>query len=111
MLFDRRNLIDLVDASDERGRLVHIHALGDRAVLLSLDAIAEARKNRNSRIDDSISHLLVVHPSTYPSLAQSGVIVVMQLQLAKVDNYLLDLVKPYTREQDFKGQYPAKSLQ
>lgn len=38
MLLTAEGLKNLVDAADEKGMLVHIHALGDRAVKQSLDA-------------------------------------------------------------------------
>lgn len=45
MLLTAEGLKNLVDAADEKGMLVHIHALGDRAVKQSLDAFEIARKS------------------------------------------------------------------
>lgn len=111
MLLDDKHLGGLVDAADKRGWLVHVHALGDRAVRESLDAIAQARARRNSGIEHSITHLQLVEPADYPRFGQLNVIAVMQLHWAEVDNYLLDLVQPYIAPEAFMGQYPAKSLQ
>jgi len=111
MLLEARRFGALVDAADARGWLVHVHALGDRAVRESLDAVAVARAQRQSGIRHSITHLQLVDPGDYPRFAQLDVIAVMQLHWAEVDNYLLDLVKPYVTDQAFMGQYPAKSLQ
>ncbi|TEA77308.1 amidohydrolase [Allopusillimonas ginsengisoli] len=101
----------LVDAADARGLLVHIHALGDRAVQESLDAFEVARTKRESGIRHSITHLQLVDDRDYPRFERLGVIAVMQLHWAELDNYLLDLVKPYISEAEFMRQYPAKSLQ
>lgn len=101
----------LVDAADARGWLVHVHALGDRAVRISLDAIAVARAQRNSGIPHSITHLQLIDPADYPRFAELNTIAVMQLHWAQLDNYLMDLVKPYITEAGFIRQYPAKSLQ
>lgn len=111
MLLSRDGLQALVDAADARGWLVHIHALGDRAVRESLDAFERTRQRRESGISHSITHLQLVDPTDYPRFARLGVIAVMQLHWAEMDNYLLDLVKPYLSEQAFMGQYPARSLQ
>lgn len=111
MLLESRRFETLVDAADARGWLVHIHALGDRAVRESLDAIAAARAKRNSGIPHSITHLQLVDPDDYPRFAQLGAIAVMQLHWAELDNYLIDLVQPYLTAGQFNGQYPARSLQ
>lgn len=110
MLLEDQPFKALVDAADARGWLVHVHALGDRAVRESLDAVAQARKNRDSGIEHSITHLQLVDPDDYRRFAELDVIAVMQLHWAEIDNYLLDLVKPFIAEDDFLRQYPAKSL-
>ncbi|MBN8726918.1 MAG: amidohydrolase [Xanthomonadales bacterium] len=111
MLLEGGPLAALVDAADARGWLVHIHALGDRAVRLSLDAVAAARGKRASGVPHSITHLQLVDPADYPRFANTGAIAVMQLHWAELDNYLIDLVKPYIGDTAFQGQYPARSLQ
>lgn len=111
MLLERARMSALVDAADARGWLVHVHALGDRAVRASLDAIAGARAQRQSGIPHSITHLQLVDPADYARFAQLNTIAVMQLHWAELDNYLIDLVKPYLTESQFLGQYPARSLQ
>lgn len=111
MLLTRQGLQALVDAADARGWLVHIHALGDRAVRESLDAFEVARHHRHSGVRHSITHLQLVDPDDYPRFARLDVIAVMQLHWAEMDNYLLDLVKPYLSPAAFMGQYPARSLQ
>ena len=111
MLLSAPRLNALVDAADERGWLVHIHALGDRAVRESLDAIEAASKKRESGVIHSITHLQLVNEKDYARFAPLNVIAVMQLHWAEVDNYLLDLVKPYISDAEFMGQYPARSLQ
>lgn len=111
MLLTSAGLQALVDAADERGWLVHIHALGDRAVRESLDAFTVARNNRNSGITHSVTHLQLVHEEDYARFVDLNLIAVMQLLWAEVDNYLLDLVKPYISDEQFNSQYPAHSLQ
>lgn len=111
MLLTEEGLKALVDAADEKGLLVHIHALGDRAVKQSLDAFEVARQKRDSGIAHSITHLQLVDPNDYPRFAKLNIMPVMQLHWAEMDNYLLDLVKPFINDSDFWRQYPARSLQ
>lgn len=111
MLISRQALHTLVDAADEKGWLVHVHALGDRAVREALDAFEFARHNRNSGINHSITHLQLVNEQDYIRFKDLQIIAVMQLLWAEADNYLLDLVKPYISESEFINQYPARSLQ
>jgi len=111
LLLTRQGLQNLVDAADARGWLVHIHALGDRAVRESLDAFEVARQQRDSGVHHSITHLQLVDAKDYPRFADLKVMAVMQLHWAEMDNYLLDLVKPYISDTAFTGQYPAHSLQ
>lgn len=111
MLFTREGLQRLVNAADERGWLVHVHALGDRAVKETLDAFELARSQQDSGLNHSITHLQLVDPADYPRFQALQIMVVMQLLWAELDNYLLDLVQPYITETAFQQQYPARSLQ
>ncbi len=111
MLLDGAALTRLVDAADARGWLVQVHALGDRAVRLTLDAIEQARQRRACGVTHSVTHLQLVDPADYPRFAKVGAIAVMQLHWAELDNYLIDLVKPYIDDAAFQRQYPARSLQ
>lgn len=110
LLLDPKHFGELVSAADARGWLVHIHAIGDRAVRESLNGIAQARKDRQSGIAHSITHLQLVSPQDFPRFKQLGVIASMQLDWAIPEAYTIDLVKPYIADETFRYMYPAKSL-
>ncbi|SDI70500.1 hypothetical protein SAMN05216189_10082 [Pseudomonas delhiensis] len=110
LLLDPQHFGELVSAADARGWLVHIHAIGDRAVRESLNGIAQARKDRQSGVTHSITHLQLVNPADFPRFRQLGVIASMQLDWATAEDYTLDLVKPYIADDAFRYMYPAKSL-
>ncbi|AMO75703.1 amidohydrolase [Pseudomonas citronellolis] len=110
LLLDPRHFGELVSAADARGWLVHIHAIGDRAVRESLNGIAQARKDWQSGVTHSITHLQLVNPADFPRFKQLGVIASMQLDWATAEDYTLDLVKPYIADDAFRYMYPAKSL-
>ncbi|MDF3932237.1 amidohydrolase [Pseudomonas citronellolis] len=110
LLLDPQHFGELVSAADARGWLVHVHAIGDRAVRESLNGFAQARKDRQSGIAHSITHLQLVNPSDFPRFKQLGVIASMQLDWATAEVYTLDLVKPYIADDVYRYMYPAKSL-
>ncbi|MDH4582051.1 amidohydrolase [Pseudomonas sp. BN415] len=110
LLIDPAHFGELVSAADARGWLVHIHAIGDRAVRESLNGIEQARKDRQSGITHSITHLQLVNPKEFARFKPLDVTASMQLLWASGDDYTLDLVKPYVSAFAFRYQYPAHSL-
>jgi predicted amidohydrolase YtcJ len=101
---------ELVSAIDQRGWLVHIHAIGDRAVREALNGIAQARKDRQSGVTHSITHLQMVNPKEFARFKPLNVIASMQLLWASADDYTTDMIKPYVSALAFRYQYPAHSL-
>ncbi|WP_028630948.1 amidohydrolase [Metapseudomonas resinovorans] len=110
LLIDPAHFGELVDAADARGWLVHVHAIGDRAVRESLNGIEQARKTRNSGIPHSITHLQMVNPKEFARFKPLDVIASMQLYWASADELSVDLVQPYVSAMAFQYQYPARSL-
>lgn len=110
LLLDPKHFGELVDAADARGWLVHVHAIGDRAVREALNGVEQARRARHSGVPHSITHLQMVSAQDYPRFKQLDVIASMQLYWASADETNLDLVKPYVDEHAFAHSYPAHSL-
>lgn len=110
LLFDPQAFARLVDAADARGWLVHVHAIGDRAVRESLNAVAHARAQRSSGIHHSITHLQMVNPSEFARFQPLDVIASMQLYWAAADELSVDLVQPYVSAMAYQFMYPARSL-
>ncbi|QJP11129.1 amidohydrolase [Pseudomonas multiresinivorans] len=110
LLIDPKHFGELVSAADARGWLVHVHAIGDRAVRESLNGIAQARKDRQSGVTHSITHLQLVNPKDFPRFKELGVIASMQLDWATAEVYTVELVKPYIADEAYRYMYPAKSL-
>ena len=81
--FDPKRFARLVTKLDAAGLAVHIHAIGDRAVRASLDAVEAARKaNGSAGPRHQIAHLQLVDPTDFPRFAELGVIADMQLEWA-----------------------------
>ncbi|UWF47142.1 amidohydrolase [Pseudomonas sp. N3-W] len=110
LLIDPQHFGELVSAIDQRGWLVHIHAIGDRAVRESLNGIAQARKDRQSGVTHSITHLQMVNPKEFARFKPLNVIASMQLLWATADDYTTGMIKPYVSALAFRYQYPAHSL-
>ncbi len=109
--FTQDNLNQIVTAADAAGFTVHIHAIGDRAVRSSLDAIADARR-RNGALDnrDQIAHLELINPADFSRFKELGVIANFQLLWAQRDDYIDNATVKYLGPERSRYLYPARSL-
>ncbi|MDO9321353.1 MAG: amidohydrolase family protein, partial [Pseudomonas sp.] len=110
LLIDPASFGQLVAAAEQRNWIVHMHAVGDRAVRESLNGFEYARKLNPTPVAHSISHLQLVNPKEFPRFKELGVIASMQLLWATAETYTEDLVKPYVSAMTYSHQYPAQSL-
>src|SRR5450755_4146867 len=93
---DPRQLQAAVARLDAEGFQVHLHAIGDRAVRESLDAIGAARAaNGPNDHRHHIAHLQVIHPDDIPRFAQLGVTANMQALWAAHEPQLDELTIPF----------------
>lgn len=92
-------LNDVVAGLEARGLQAHIHAIGDAAVTLALDALAHARaRNPQLRSHQTIAHAELVNPVDYPRFGELDVVAAMGLQWAKPAPDSTEAVKPYLAE-------------
>jgi predicted amidohydrolase YtcJ len=111
VLFDPKSFNDLVVEADRRGMIVHIHAIGDLAVKMSLDAFDAARKaNPNGTLPHTMTHLQFVDAEDVPRFAKLRVITALQLLWAVADPSTNEEVKPYIDPAIYARMYPARSL-
>jgi len=111
LLFDPTRFAELAIAADKMGLIVHVHALGDRAVKESLSGIEAARKaNGNSGIPHTLTHVQFADPRDFPRFHRLGVIAALQLLWASGEEDTIELVKPYVDADLYRWQYPARSL-
>jgi predicted amidohydrolase YtcJ len=104
-------LAEYVTALDAHGFQVHLHALGDRAVRDSLDAIAAAR-TANGPTDNRhhLAHLQVVQPRDVDRFAPLGATANVQTLWACNDRQMTDLTLPFLSETARRRQYVFASL-
>ncbi len=111
LLFDPARFAELATAADKQGFIVHVHALGDRAVKEALNGIEAARKaNGDSKLPHTLTHVQFADPEDFPRFRPLGVIAALQLFWATANGDAIDLVKPYIDPEIYRWQYPARSL-
>lgn len=111
LMFDPKKFAAFTATADQEGLLVHVHAIGDRAVTETLNGFEQARKqNHNYRLPHTITHLQIVRPEDFPRFKQLHVLASVQLLWAFGDVTTYDIVQPCIAPSLFQWQYPARSL-
>lgn len=96
---------------DRRGFQVHVHAIGDGGVRMTLDAFERARAANGVR--DSrhrIAHLELIDPRDVPRFRRLGVVADFQPLWAYRDKYITDLTEPVLGPDRSARIYPIGSL-
>lgn len=105
---DLARYVQLLDAEDFQ---VHIHALGDRAVRDSLDAIQHAIEVNGRRGNrHHLAHIQIVRPEDVPRFAELDVTANAQPLWACLDDQMADLTLPFLSPQAREQQYVFRSL-
>ncbi|MDR3104890.1 MAG: amidohydrolase [Yokenella regensburgei] len=108
---DKVKFCSLVAKADAAKLIAHFHAIGDRAIEESLDAVACARKqNGDSQVMHSITHLEIVSPQSLPRFQQLNVAASMQLLWAGKDSATTTLLEGKVPAPLLQHLYPAGDL-
>jgi predicted amidohydrolase YtcJ len=99
----------LVRRLAEAGFNVHVHAIGDRAVRITLDAFEAARAVSAGR-RHQIAHLEVIRPEDIARFRPLDVIANFQALWAYADDYIVDLTWPAMAPELHRYIYPIGSL-
>lgn len=101
----------LVTALDREKFQVHIHAIGDRAIRMALDA-HEAAQQANGRRDarHHLAHIQLVDPQDIPRFERLGVIANFQSLWAYADTYITELTEPALGPERSRWLYPIGSI-
>ncbi len=101
----------MVVAAERRGFDVHVHAIGDRAVRMALDAFEAAiERNLPRKRRHVIAHLELVDPADIPRFRALGVAACVQPLWAYADPYINDLTIPVLGPERSRWLYPIGSL-
>ncbi len=96
---------------DALGFQPHFHALGDRAVRQSLDAVEAARRaNGWSDTRPHLAHIQVVHPDDLPRFRRLGALANAQPYWAVFEEQMTELTLPFLGPVVSARQYPFRSL-
>ena len=105
------DLARYVTALDAEGFQVHVHALGDRAVRDSLDAVQRAREVNGPRgLRHHLAHVQVVDPADVPRFAELDVTANAQPLWACREDAVEVLTLPFVSETARRQQYVFGSL-
>jgi hypothetical protein len=109
--FEPDRLARLVTRLDREGFQVHIHAIGDRAIRVSLDAHESAQK-ANGRRDarHHIAHLELIEPEDIPRFRELGIIANFQPLWAFADPYVRNLTLVPLGPKRSRWIYPISSV-
>ena len=109
--FEPERLAKFVTSLDREGFQVHIHAIGDRAIRVSLDAHEAAQKS-NGRRDarHHIAHLELIEPEDIPRFRDLGVIANFQPLWAFADPYVRKLTLGPLGPKRSRWIYPIASV-
>jgi predicted amidohydrolase YtcJ len=101
----------LVARLDKEGFQVHVHAIGDRAIRQTLDALEKARAANGPRdARHHVAHIQLLHPDDIPRFRSLGVVANFQPLWAYADTYITDLTEPQLGPERSRWLYPIKSL-
>ena len=104
-------LAKLITALDRSGFQVHVHAIGDGAIRMALDAFEAARKtNGDNDARHHIAHLELISPDDIPRFAKLGVVANFQPLWAYADSYITDLTEPVLGPERSRWLYPIGSV-
>ena len=102
----------LAAALDKDGFQIHVHAIGDRAVRDTLDALEFAQKANGVR--DSrhhVAHLELIDPADIPRFRRLGVVANFQPFWANGDEYITKMTEPELGPARSQWIYPIASVE
>jgi predicted amidohydrolase YtcJ len=104
-------LKEAVTQLDALGFQVHFHALGERAVRESLDAVEAARvANGMNDLRHHLAHIQVIHPDDIPRFRRLGAVANAQPLWAAHEGQMDELTIPFLGHPRATWQYPFASL-
>jgi predicted amidohydrolase YtcJ len=104
-------LRDMFIALDAERFTIHTHAIGDRAVRETLDALQAARLANGPRVGrHQVAHLQFIDGADLPRFRALGVIANCQPYWAYEDRYITDLTRPVVGDARADRMYPFGSL-
>jgi predicted amidohydrolase YtcJ len=109
---DPEALKGFVTALDAEGFQCHLHAIGDRGVHESLDAIEAARRTNGwNDLRHHIAHIQLIRPEDLPRFRSVGAVANAQPLWACSEGQMEHLTIPFIGGERASWQYPFRSLE
>jgi predicted amidohydrolase YtcJ len=109
-IYAQPRLDSLAVALDREDWQVHVHAIGDRAIRMTLDAFAHAMEENGPRDSrHTITHLQLIDPADLPRFRRLGVVANFEPFWANGDEYLTRLAEPALGQSRSRWLYPIGS--
>ena len=104
--------IAVINALDKAGIQIHVHAIGDQAIRMTLDGFENAILSIGKKpTRHHIAHLHVIHPDDISRFKSLDIIANFQALWATwEDSYMTDLNRPFLGPQRMEWQYPIGTL-
>jgi predicted amidohydrolase YtcJ len=110
-IYDQATLDRVTAGLDRDGFQVHVHAIGDRAIRMTLDAFAHARAANGPRdARHAVTHLELIDPADIPRFRALGVVANFEPLWANGDEYLSELTEPALGPERSRWLYPIASV-
>jgi predicted amidohydrolase YtcJ len=110
-LVEPKALDRLALALDAAGFQIHVHAIGDWAVRMTLDALEAAEKANGAKdLRHQIAHLELIDPADIPRFKTLGVVANFQPLWAYADPIITDLTLPFLDPARIRWLYPIGSI-
>jgi hypothetical protein len=109
--WDTAKLAEAAVALDRAGLQLHVHAIGDRAIRATLDAVEAARRANGPRDRrPTLAHIELFDPAEVPRFRTLGAVASFQPLWAWADPYIRDLTEPQLGPERSRRLYPIASL-
>ena len=109
-IYAQPKLESLAEALDRERWQIHVHAIGDRAIRMTLDAFAHAKQVNGPRdARHTITHLQLIDPADIARFRSLGVVANFQPFWANGDEYLTRLAEPALGRARSRWLYPIRS--
>ena len=108
---DQPTLNAVTQAIDREGFQIHVHAIGDRAIRMTLDALEQVATTNGARDRrPGIAHLELIDPADIPRFRRLGVVANFQARWANGDEYLTKMTEPALGAARSRWLYPLESV-
>ncbi|HKA13744.1 MAG TPA: amidohydrolase [Myxococcota bacterium] len=111
LLWSEAGLREIALALDAAGFQIHVHAIGDRAVRATLDAIEALDREHGPRDRRAtIAHIELIDPADIPRFRRLRAVADFQPIWALEDRYIRDLTVPFLGPERARWLYPIASV-